>query len=139
MKTTIKTQTAGIVVINSTYLGDKQWPNTLGERLSANWNNHRVTVSSKGRRFAFEFWGSIVSPKITTYEENIFAFYCALSDAIAAKESFEDFCNTFGYDPDSRTAERVYKACKKTLSKIERVFDCDHYDLINEIQETYNY
>ena len=51
---------------------------------------------------------------------------------------FDGFCSEFGYDSDSRTAERTYKACQKTLKKVERVFSCDLYDLINEIQETYN-
>ena len=43
----------------------------------------------------------------------------------------------FGYDEDSRKAERIYKACEDTLSDVEDTFECDLYDLINEIQETF--
>jgi len=138
MKTTIETKTAGQIVINSQYKGDKLWNVGPGNR-QQNYNNHLVTVKNGKKSFSFDFWGSIVSPEISNDQENVLALYCALSEAISAKESFEDFCAELGYDNDSRTAERVYKACEKTLSKVERVFDCDHHGLINEIQETYNY
>lgn len=131
MKTTINTNTAGQITINSKYIGDKLWN-------ADNYNNHIVTISHKGKRFSFDFWGSIIDPCISNNEENIFAFYCCLTDGLIAKNSFEDFCSEFGYDTDSRKAEKIYKACEKSLKKFERVFDCDLYDLINEIQETYN-
>lgn len=135
MKTSIETKTAGRIVINSTFKGDKQWK---VDGISNNWNNHKVTVKHGGKSFSFDFWGSIMNPDIKNNQENVFAFYCVLSDGLSAKDSFEDFCDNFGYDSDSRTAERIYKACKKSLTKIDRVFDCDLYDLINEISETYN-
>lgn len=136
MKTTITTATAGQITINSEYKGDKIAPWSTGMR--GNDARHIVSVTNGGKRFSFDFWGSIAKPEVKTKEENIFAFYCALSDAISAKESFESFCSEFGYDIDSRKAEKIYKACEKTLSKVERVFTCDIYDLINEIQEKYN-
>lgn len=139
MKTIINTKTAGQISINSKYKGNKLW-NT--ENRQQNYNNHIVTIMHNHKRFSFDFWGSIASPCISNDEENIFAFYCALNDGLGAKDSFENFCSEFGYDTDSRNdsrkAEKIYKACQKQLSKLERVFDCDLYDLINEIQETYN-
>lgn len=134
METTINTKTAGNITIISKYLGTKKADWTGIE----NRNNHRVTVFNNGKRFSFEFWASIAEPEIKDNEGNIFAFYCALSDGISAKETFEDFCSTFGYDNDSRKAYKVYKACVNTLAKLERVFNCDLYDLTNEIQDTYN-
>lgn len=134
MKTTIETKTAGSITIDSEYFGNKK----------ANWNgrdnyhNHKVKVIHNKKSFSFDFWGSIANPEIANDQENVFAFYCALSDGLSAKESFKEFCGNFGYDEDSRTAERVYKACEKSLAKVERVFDCDLYDLINEIQETWD-
>jgi hypothetical protein len=135
MKTTIETKTAGKIVINSEYIGNKL-ANWGGKQ--QNYHNHLVTVTHNKKRYSFDFWGSMMNPEIANEQENVFAFYCSLSDAISAKESFEEFCSNFGYNEDSRTAERIYKACEKTLSKVERVFSCDIYDLINEISETYN-
>ena len=138
MKTSIETKTAGLIVINSEYLGNKEWHVEKGSKMPSNWNNHKVKVTHNKKSFSFDFWGSIVNPEISNDQENVFAFYCALSDGLSAKDSFENFCSEFGYDEDSRNAERIYKACEKSLKKIERVFDCDLYDLINEIQEDYN-
>jgi len=44
-----------------------------------------------------------------------------MSDADAARycESFEDFCAEFGYDTDSRRAERIYEACVATVDKVD--------------------
>jgi len=132
MKTIIETKSAGNIAINSEFLGDKcsNWGD--------NYNNHKVKVTNGKKSFSFDFWGSISSPEISSDDENIFAFYCALSDGLAANDSFENFCSEFGYNSDSRKAEKIYKECEKTLRKIERVFSCDLYNLINEIQETYN-
>ena len=133
MKTTIETTAAGLITINSNFLGNKNW--SANEQ---NWNNHKITILHNGKKTSFDFWGSIQNPEITTDEENIFALYCFISDSEAASKSFSDFCSEFGYDEDSRRAEKIYKSCEKSLEKFNRVFSCDLYDLINELQETYN-
>lgn len=33
--------------------------------------------------------------------------------------SFEDFCSRFGYDTDSRKAEKIYNDCRKISAKLE--------------------
>lgn len=35
--------------------------------------------------------------------------------------TFEDFCDEFGYDPDSRSAERIYEACGKIWKDLREV------------------
>lgn len=134
MKTKINTKTAGNITINSEYFGDKEWK--FGG--NSNYHNHKVKITHNKKSFSFDFWGSIANPEISNDQENVFAFYCALSDGLSAVDSFENFCSELGYDTDSRKAEQIYKQCEKTLKKIERVFNCDLYDLINEIQEDYN-
>ncbi len=37
--------------------------------------------------------------------------------------SFENFCGDFGYDTDSRKAEKIYKAVCKEYEGVSRVFD----------------
>ena len=135
MKSIIKTRTAGEITINSEYKGDKEWK--MSGSHQQNWNNHVVTVTNNKKRFSFEFWGSIQDPEIKSDQENVFALYCALIDATCANETFKNFCGDLGYNEDSRTAERIYKACGRTLAKVNRVFDCDLYELCNEIQETW--
>jgi hypothetical protein len=48
-----------------------------------------------------------------------------LSDASAGEQSFEEFCLEFGYDPDSRKAERIHKACEKTARELRRLLGDD--------------
>jgi len=49
-----------------------------------------------------------------------------VSDADAGSESFEDFCGSFGYDEDSRKAEKIWKACKKIAPQIKRFLGSDY-------------
>jgi hypothetical protein len=52
---------------------------------------------------------------------------CLGSDASAADESFEDFCSNFGYDTDSRKAEKTYNACKRSGDKLRRFLGEDAF------------
>lgn len=45
--------------------------------------------------------------------------------------SFENFCSEFGYDTDSRKAEKIYKAVWKEFKAVDRLFN----DVIEELQE----
>lgn len=45
--------------------------------------------------------------------------------------TFENFCSDFGYNTDSRSAERTYKAVCKEWQAVERLFG----DILDELQE----
>ena len=42
---------------------------------------------------------------------------CLLSDLSGADDSFEDWASEFGYDPDSRKAEKIYRTIKSQAVK----------------------
>lgn len=46
---------------------------------------------------------------------------CVASDAAGFENSngFEDWCSEYGYDTDSRSAERTYKAIEKQAAKLQ--------------------
>jgi hypothetical protein len=46
-------------------------------------------------------------------------------------ESFEDFCNEFGYSEDSISAHKTYKAVCREYAAVERLFG----DVIEELRE----
>lgn len=50
-----------------------------------------------------------------------------LSDASSADQSFEDWCGDYGYDTDSRKAERMYRAVVAQTAKLRR-FLGEHFD-----------
>ena len=129
MKATFKNFT-----VNANYKGDKE-----ASFISGNWNNHLVTVTNNDnkQRCTFEFWASIMRPELDSEYDVLNAFYCFVGDAISGKMDFEEFCSEFGYDNDSRTAERTWKACKRAAAKLERIYDGDIYDLANELGDQY--
>lgn len=105
-----------------------------------NYNNHIVTIknTNNGKKTRFDFWCSIVEPDFKNESDLLNAFYCFVSDAVSGLDSFYDFCRNFGYDEDSRRAEKTWKACKKSLEKFIRVseFSSDEiYDFANELSE----
>ena len=48
--------------------------------------------------------------------------------------TFEDFCSEFGYDTDSRKAEKTYKAVCKEFANVQRFFTNDEIEQLQEIQ-----
>lgn len=48
--------------------------------------------------------------------------------------TFEDFCNEFGYDTDSRIAKKTYKAVVKEYDKMCSLFNNDELEILTEIQ-----
>jgi hypothetical protein len=53
---------------------------------------------------------------------------CLASDANGASDSFEDFCSNFGYDEDSRKAEKIYKACQHSAARLSNFLGSTRYD-----------
>ena len=53
---------------------------------------------------------------------------CLCSDA-TCPDTFEDFCSEYGYDTDSRRAERTFKACLKSRDEL-REFLGDDFDAV---------
>ena len=47
---------------------------------------------------------------------------------------FEDFCSEFGYDTDSRKAEKVYNAVKDEYTQLCTIFSDEEIELMQEIQ-----
>lgn len=56
---------------------------------------------------------------------------CLASDASGAEESFDDWCDSCGYDTDSRAAERTYKAVVTATRKLEAFLQDSYDDLMN--------
>lgn len=48
--------------------------------------------------------------------------------------TFEDFCSEFGYDTDSRKADRVYKAVKDEWDNVCKLFSDQEIERLAEIQ-----
>lgn len=125
--------------ITATYTGDKPAPWSDSRE---NWNHHNITVRSTetGKKTRFDFWASIMNPHLSSKYDVLNAFYCFVSDAVSGLEDFSEFCREFGYDEDSRRAEKVWKSCRRSYEKLSRMsgFSRDEiYDLCNALGENY--
>jgi hypothetical protein len=125
--------------IKASYKGNKK-----AEWSEDNFNNHmvKVTNTETQQSITFEFWASIAEPELKKEYDILNAFYCFVSDALAGNDSFEDFCGNFGYDTDSRKAEKIHRKCKKSYEKLLKLYDgnIDYklrsiYNLANELSE----
>lgn len=47
--------------------------------------------------------------------------------------TFEDFCSDYGYDEDSRTAERIYFAVQKEYTQLAKLFTPEQMEELAEI------
>jgi len=76
---------------------------------------------SRGRKsYTFHFGQSIAkgATEPTMYE----VLSCLTKDDPG---TFVNFCNEFGYDYDSRSAERIWKGCVKEYNAVVRLFGKD--------------
>lgn len=104
-------------------------------------NRFLISVKCERVKFSFDFYGSHndYTTGATEMKEADLqnAFECFMMEAISGKTDFEEFCSEFGYDTDSRRAERIYKACKRSAATAERIFS-DLYEASNELNQLVN-
>lgn len=79
----------------------------------------KCRISRRRKTYTFEFGQSIANagqePCFTKYDPG----------------TFENFCMEFGYDTDSRRAERIYKSVVREYKAVKRLFG----DILEELQE----
>lgn len=86
----------------------------------------KCKLSRNGKTYTFNFGQSIAQG---CEEPTLYDILACLQKYDVG--SFEDFCSEFGYNEDSRTAERTYKAVCKEFKAVDRLFN----DVIEELQE----
>lgn len=60
-----------------------------------------------------------------------------LLDADVCGRSFEEWASDFGYDTDSRQAEKIYRACQDIESAWKRAFSAADLELLRELFQDY--
>jgi len=90
-------------------------------------NHYKVTLKHQGRQFTMYYsmgLGLKGEPKIDDVLD-----CCAMDSAgIENARSFEDWANEYGYDPDSRKAEKTYNTCEKQANKLKNLLDYELYE-----------
>ena len=94
-------------------------------------NVYQITLKRDGNAYSFRFGQSIVDSRPNGQKPTAYDILACVQKNDPG--TFEDFCSDFGYDEDSRKAEKIYFAVQKEWTGIERIFG----DVIKELQEIY--
>lgn len=83
-------------------------------------------LTRNGKSYSFKFGQSIAagSEQPTMYD----ILTCLTK---YDPQDFENFCSEFGYDTDSRSAEKTYKAVVKEWHNVMKLF----YDILDDLRE----
>jgi hypothetical protein len=102
---------------------DKHFHNDIQERYI-----FKLKLSKGGKQYTFRFGQSIAKggEEPTLYD----VLACLQKYDVG---TFEDFCNMFGYDEDSRSAERIYKAVCREYAAMQRLFTDEELEILAEI------
>ena len=89
----------------------------------------KIKLIKGGKQYTFEFGQSIAEGN---NEPTLYDVLTCLTKY--DPETFEDFCNNYGYDNDSRAAEKVYKAVVKEFKNMQRLFTTEELELLTIIR-----
>ena len=93
---------------------------------SSHW---RVTIRHDGRQLTVPF---SMGPALSGEPDVLDVLDALASDASAFEnaQDFEDWASEFGYDTDSRRAERIYRAVESQTAKLRRLMGDKYESLI---------
>ena len=119
--------------------GDSTFTSTKEDFGKWDCNRWRVTVKNtdNGKSTWFYYYTGTAHSGLVNDREMIEALDCFINDARNGLDTFEDFCGEYGYDYDSRRAQKIWFACKEAWSKFERI-GVDFEDLYESVYDFLN-
>ena len=90
---------------------------------------YKITLRNGNGSYTFKFGQSIANQGQEPTAYDVLA--CLTKYDVG---SFEDFCSEFGYDTDSRTAEKTYFAVVKEYNEVKRLWNEKEIEALQEIQ-----
>lgn len=114
-----------------------EWECT-GKMINSDWgdkikrNRWEFLITTKNGEYGGIFWDSVINSKNGYSQPSSYDLLACLTKYDPG--TFEDFCGDFGYDIDSKKAEKTYRAVVKEYERLCRVFG-DDPDLWEEFRE----
>lgn len=93
-------------------------------------NIYKITLVRSGRKYIFEFGQSINATRAGEAPSEYDVLSCLTKHHPG---TFEDFCAEYGYDPDSRRAEKTYQGVLAEYEALERLYSEIELDMLREI------
>lgn len=92
---------------------------------------YMITLRTPASQYTFKFGQSIKNSDQATPPRPYDIFACFTKYDTG---TFENFCDEFGYDNDSRAAERTYKAVCRQYNALCRCYTTEQLELMQAIQ-----
>lgn len=82
----------------------------------------------------YEHWQADARPQAPHAAD---VLHSIILDSSAVGQSFQSWCDEFGYDSDSRKAEATYRACQENADKLSRIFNHQQREALAEALQDY--
>ena len=109
---------------------------TLSDTKPANWSpsghHYRVTLSGKGRRITFDFWGSRRDMENSEDPSAYGVLACISGDTYCA-DTFAEWCGDFGESEDSIKALQTFRHCSRFAKRLRAFFTAKEIKALQEI------
>jgi hypothetical protein len=127
------TQTINQFVNRSNIRMSCDWADTNPNIDPKDWargTSHFRCTFRRGRKQMSTYFSQ--GPAIAGEPKAVDVLDCLASDAAGIDNArhFEDWCGEYGYDTDSRKAERIYEACRKQAMKLENFLGAELYQAL---------
>jgi hypothetical protein len=103
-----------------------------GSEWQADASHWRVNIRRNGESFDIEYSQGSAFQGATPNDTDVFNSLLLDTSEIDGTD-FEEWCGNYGYDTDSRRAERMFNACKKTYENMRRLFSDGDLDELREL------
>jgi len=90
---------------------------------------YTITLKNEKGEYSFGYWGSIADKE----EKRKPTAYSILACLDVFDGDFSEFCSCFGYDEDSRTAEKTFHAVQEQSNNLRRIFTHKELGKLQEI------
>ena len=93
----------------------------------------RIKRRNNGHSITFNFGQSIADTE-KGRKPGAYSILASLSSDIYCPCDFDEFCREYGYDEDSRTAERIFKKSSKFAERLNNFFGEGEKEDLSEIR-----
>lgn len=109
---------------------------TLSDSKPAPWvtagHHYRVTLSRKGGRLVFDFWGSKADADVKEDPTQASILECISSD-INTPDTFKDFCSEFGYETDSISGKQTFTRANSFAKRLRSFFRAEEIEQLHSL------
>lgn len=119
--------------LSATFKGDRCPPWCDGGCVHG--DRYRIRISGQNGKgsISFDFWNSLNDVQEGRRPRAYEVLACISSEAYCP-DTFEDYCAEYGYDEDSRMAEKSFKLLDKFARRLRAFFTTEELEALAEVQ-----